>query len=91
MDKAASRIRLRLTFVYRWLLPSRRKAKQRAFPAHYQAVVLVWLKLAFLSDFYFIRPPDYSITVTQAFSVNVTFNLESSFSGIQNIRRHSPF
>ena len=42
-----------LTFVYRWLLPSKRKAKLRTLPTHYQSVVLVWLILAFLSDFYF--------------------------------------
>lgn len=34
---------------------SKRKAKQRTLPAHYQSVVLVWLKPAFLSDFYFIK------------------------------------
>jgi hypothetical protein len=40
------------TFAYRWLLPSKRKAKQRTLPAHYQSVVLAWLILTFLSDLY---------------------------------------
>lgn len=34
---------------------------------------------------------NHSITVTQAFPVKNTFNLESFFSGIQIIRSHSPF
>lgn len=40
-------IELCLTFVYGGLLPSKRKAKQRTLPAHYQSVVLVWLIPAF--------------------------------------------
>ena len=40
---------------------------------------------------FLIYIPVYSIIVTQAFSVKVTCNLASSFSGIQNIRLHSPF
>jgi hypothetical protein len=40
-------IELCRTFAYGWLLPSKRKAKQRTLPAHYQSVVLVWLFLAF--------------------------------------------
>lgn len=36
-------------------MPSKRKAKQKTLPAHLQSVVLVWLKLTFLSDFYFIN------------------------------------
>lgn len=52
-----------LTFVYRCLLPSTRKAKQRTLPTHYQSVVLVWLKLVFLSDFYFkkLKKQDKSV------------------------------
>lgn len=34
-------------------MPSKRKAKQKTLPAHLQSVVLVWLKLTFLSDFYY--------------------------------------
>jgi len=31
-----------------------KKSQTKALPAHLQSVVLVWLKLTFLSDFYFI-------------------------------------
>jgi len=59
-----------LTFVYRWLLLPKRKAKQKTLPTHYQSVVLVWLILAFLSDFYFskgISSIGFQNTIFQSF------------------------
>jgi hypothetical protein len=61
-----------LTFVYGWLLPSKRKAKQKTLSAHYQSVVLVWLFPAFLSDFYFIKTLNKVLFIVAFFAVAVS-------------------
>lgn len=46
-------IKLCRTFVYRWLQPPKKQAKQRTLSAHFQSVVIIWLIPAFLITFLF--------------------------------------
>jgi len=60
-----------LTFVYRWLLLSKKKSQTKNLPINYQSVVLAWLVLAFLSDFYLILFASFFTLRTQDIKFSV--------------------